>query len=279
MAYVVSKAANHGTSNPIVARLSIQSDRLIASFPLAEETRKKIWLVLHEVVQKSLLSCYDLWTEVSRQELLVVEKLNKEGIPAQSNGRVASVETIDRLEFTSQSFLYSAKSALRGAKAMMIEFFVTGERKRKDLEDGDFQNLAKWARGKFGVDTEITKTLQADVDLWISEVYSKRNAVEHPGGKSGILEISNFTAFRNPETNEWEGVAPTWRRNQDPPSSISEDMEAMIDNTLRFTEDLLVHCLLASRSTGIPIKILEIPENERDPNCPIRLTIMIDRTK
>ena len=80
MAYVIVKTSEHGTSNPIVARLSVQSQQLMEPFSLPEEKKGKLWAILHDKVQLQLLSCYGIWTQVASREAEIVAKVEKTGI-------------------------------------------------------------------------------------------------------------------------------------------------------------------------------------------------------
>lgn len=271
MSYVVVKTSNHGTNNPIVARLSVQSQQLMEPFSLPDGKKKKIWAVLHDKVQQQLLSCYDIWIQVASRESEIVAKVEENGIQTQSNGRVATIDQIENLYHLSSSFLYSAKSTLRDIKLMICEFYET-DPDIKNVEEKNFGYLEKWAKKRFGKADEFTKLISEDFRLWIDEIYSKRNAVEHPGGHSGHLEIFNFTAVQEPETKKWKGVFPQWRRNQDQPSSITKDMQVSIENLLNFAEDVLVACLRKAGSM-IPVVFHEILDVSRDLECPIRLRV------
>jgi len=278
MGFVFTKTSDHGTQNPIVARLSVQSRQLMDPFSLAEEKKNKIWSILHDKIQHQLLTCYDIWHQTASRELEIIRNIEENGIPTQSHGRVASVEQIENLKHLSDSFLYSAKSALRDIKSLVCEFFETDPKKRKKIEDDNFEGLSKWAKGRFGESDDFTKLLFEDYGLWINEVFSKRNAVEHPGGSSGHLEVLNFSAIRIPNTNEWKTTIPQWRRNQDQPSLITNDMQITIENILHFSEDILVHCLLKFGSM-VPVVFYEIESEKRDVDCPIRLRVTLDREK
>lgn len=276
MSFIITKTSDHGTRNPIVARLSVQSRQLMEPFSISQEKKKEIWEILHDKVQRQLLTCYDIWSQTVSRELEIIKEIEEDGIPTQSHGKVASIEQITNLKHLADSFLYSAKSALRDIKSMVCEFFETDFKKRKKIEDGNYKDLKKWAKENFGESDPFTGLISEDLDLWIDEVYSKRNAVEHPGGHSGYLKISNFAAVRDPESKEWEVVIPQWKRNQDQSSSITRDMEITIENILNFSEDILVQCLLKSGSM-VPIVFYEIEREKRDIDCPIRLGVPLEQ--
>lgn len=277
MGYVIVKTSGHGTSNPIIARISVQSRQLMEPFSLSEEKKKKIWGILHDKVQQQLLSCYDIWSQIASRESEIVAEVEEKGIQTQSHGRVATIDQIENLSPLSGSFLYSAKSALRDIKLMICEFYENDTNIRK-VADKNYKELKNWAKNKFGEDDEFTKLISEDFRLWIDEVCRKRDAIEHPGGHSGHIEIFNFTAIQEAETKKWKGVFPQWRRNQGKPSSITRDMQVTIDNILNFSEDILAQCLLKVGSM-VPVVFYEIEVEKRDSDCPIRLRVTLDREK
>jgi hypothetical protein len=228
-------------------------------------------------VQQQLLSCYDIWTQVAPREAEIVAKVEETGIQTQAHGRVATIDQIENLNYLSGSFLYSAKSTLRDIKLMICEFYETDPDIKK-VEKRDFGYLEKWAKKRFGEADEFAKLISEDFRVWIDEIYKKRNAVEHPGGYSGHLEIFNFTAVQEPGTKKWKGVFPRWRRNQEQLSSITKDMQLTIENLLNFSEDILALCLRMVGSM-LPLVFYEIPEESRDPECPIRLRVTLDQEK
>ena len=278
MSYAVVKTSDYGTSNPIVARLSVQSRQLMEPFSISDEKKNRIWGILHDKLQQQLLNCYDIWSQVVSRELEIIAEVEEKGFPTQSHGRVASIDQIENLKHLADSFLYSAKSALRDIKSMICEFHESDSKKRKKLEDGSYEGLREWTKEKFGESDDFTRLISNDLDLWIDEVYSKRNAVEHPGGHSGHIEVSNFTAVQDSETKKWKGVIPLWKRNQNQISSITRDMQITIENILNFSEDILVQCLLKSGSM-VPVVFYEIEKEKRDGDCPIRLRVTLDREK
>ena len=105
-----------------------------------------------------------------------------------------------------------------------------------------------------------------------------RNAVEHPSGHSGTLHIHNFRILHEPTKNMPKLSAPYWHLDDDPPAFIYRDQNVFLWNMLEFAEDIVVLCL-RKIDTNLPIMIVEIPERERDPECPIRLRFALGETK
>jgi hypothetical protein len=246
-------------------------------FPLAKEKKDRIMRIFLERVQQKLLHCYDIFMHIAAQEAEIIAKVNEKGIETQSYGRIASITQIENLKPLAENFLYSAKSTLRDIKSVILEFFDDDPRV-ENLKESNYRHVAMWLEQRLGRDDEFAKLVTEDFKLWIDEVYNKRNAVEHPGGYSGRLEILNFTAIQEPESKQWKGIIPLWRRNQEPSASITSDMQTLIDNMLRFSEDVLVHCL-QKVGCSLPVVFYEIPLEERNPQCPIRLGVTLDQEK
>jgi hypothetical protein len=274
MQFTISKVSNHGTANPIVARLAAQPRQLMDPFNIREETKANVCAILHGGVQQHLLTCFDILTDVKRREEEILQRIKTNGISTQSQGRVAEIESVDNLERLAHSFLYAAKLALRDIKSMVCEFFVEGEAKRRKLEDSNYIRLKEWSDGRFGKSDTLSMLLEEDTGKWIEEVYARRNAIEHPGGQYGQFHVINFTGYYDGIDKMWKCRAPSWRRNDGTPQSITNDMHVLTHNILCFSEDVLIHCLLKIPS-AIPISFYEIPESKRDALCPIRLRVTI----
>jgi hypothetical protein len=60
MPFVMSKFLEHGTSNPIVARLSLQTMRILDQCKIAQETRDKITEIYVCSLQKKLIRCWEI---------------------------------------------------------------------------------------------------------------------------------------------------------------------------------------------------------------------------
>jgi len=269
MSYVITKTCEHGTSNPIVARLSVQSRQLMEPFSISREKSDSAWAIIHDKIQPELLNCYDIWIHITNEENRIIDEIERKGINIQVDGRIASIDSIPKLHDSSKAFLHSAHAALREIKSLICCFYDCDD-KIKQVADKDYEHLTKWLKKKFGDADEFPILVEKDCSVWLSEVWKKRNTIPHPGGYSGLLNVSNFTASRDSETMEWNAVVPTWNRNDDNPTPITRDMGIIVDNILRFSENILVLCLRKLESI-LPIIFIEFDTNDRDANCPVRL--------
>jgi hypothetical protein len=99
-----------------------------------------------------------------------------------------------------------------------------------------------------------------------------RNVVEHPDDPHAPLAVKDFTlGTREPP---FAVVQPIWYLRDQPPSAIANDMRVLADNLLTFYEDILVDALKRTYPR-MPVAIAEIPEERRDPECPVRLAFVL----
>ena len=81
--------------------------------------------------------------------------------------------------------------------------------------------MVAWASKEFGDDSELTRILKQDHDLWIKKLVAMRNAVEHPGGHSGHLSIHNI-ALVPPEHPKYPILeTPSWNLNDEPEEPLN----------------------------------------------------------
>jgi hypothetical protein len=134
-----------------------------------------------------------------------------------------------------------------------------------DLKGRGESNLVKWAAMTFGEKHHLTLLLRTE-QPWSGQFIRMRNAIEHPGGKSGSLTIKNIRSRTNPSGF----IPPTWQLTSSQESDMTADMETGVTNMLTLAEDLLVHIIL-NNPIFENIQFYEIPTDQRDAQCPVRL--------
>ena len=190
-----------------------------------------------------------------------VNKIEQEGFETQSQGRTVKLPSVKDLSPFSESFLQGAKLAIIDCGRIFNQFY--GEN-----FDHRFNKIKAWAEKKIGKENDISQCCE-HWEPFIIHILKMRNAVDHsrkePGGR---LLIHNFSI----EDHEKERIlhVPKWQLLGDTSTSIVADMEFIIENIIRLSEDVLTICLLRHRGK-FPLYIYEIPKEERDPKCPIRL--------
>lgn len=268
MEFIVKKISDHGTANPIVARLGVQTSELIKFYPLNEKQRDDIFGIYHQKVQPRLLQCYDLKENLFAELSKIDEEIIEKGILTQSFGRVATVPQVMKLSENCENYLYNAKSALRDIAGIFEPLF------EQSFTEARYDKIYKWSKVKFGEKDDLTALIKQDHDLWINKIVSMRNAVEHPGGHSGHLHIHNIEIASDTKVKKSYFVPPTWHLNNEPRTSVLDDLETYIWNVLEFAEDILV-LSLEKLEKKLPVVVVQIPEEERSPSCPVRLKMTL----
>lgn len=268
MTFQLLKISDQGTSNPIVARLSVQTSELIKFCPRGDYFHKSVLSLFHDSVQKHLLECDQIAQDIANEVLEIDAEIGDEGLKTQAQGRVIEVPHILRLIPRVEQFLYCAKSALRDLANIFDLFF------EKKFDAARYDKIIEWACVEFGEDSELAYILKQDHDIWIKKLVSMRNAVEHPGGYSGQLHIRNISLVP-PEHPRYPILeAPRWNLNDEAEEPLVESLLTATSNILELSEDLLIICITMS---GLPemVGFAEIPEDKRNPSCPIRLRAVL----
>jgi hypothetical protein len=262
--FEIQKISNHGVGNPIVARLTIQSNDLLQWLNVDQAKRDAIFLHYMELMRR-LLACFDIQSRLINAKTETVEhseKVWKEG--NHTTPHVVSLQ--DEVE----NFLFASKIYLREVVHLLNLLFDAELPCDSSIfwdPKGKKSKVAMWAEDIFGSDHETTKMLSSEAD-WISELARKRNAVEHPGGKSGTLRVKNF------ERLPGGGIRPpVWARDyneEGEATDIYKDISVLMDNMLTVAEDVLVDAIRVNPRFPM-VLIAMIPEQDRDKSCPVRL--------
>jgi hypothetical protein len=254
---------DEGTRNPIVARLGLQATDLLQWLDVSEEKRGEIAALYVRNLIEKLLACSRRGNEIRNQ-------LNSLATNTDTKG-YQNTPYIANLEDTTHMFLYQSKNFMRDVlKIFQIlhDKIFSDASCLIDIKGCGQSEVAKWAVQKFGKDSRMAGMFDDDT-MWVAEPIWKRNAVEHPGGKSGTLKITNIRRLTALGGALQE---PTWQRGEGVISSIARDMEIIVENMLTFAEEILVTSILDA-PTHPMIDIYEIPLVSRDADCPVRFKV------
>ena len=262
MTFRFHKVSDHGTGNPVVARLGPQIFNLIELSKFSKEKQEAICEGYFKLKDR-FLKCFEI-KELLRKK---ADETIQDARNATPQKHAQQTPFLISLESNVENFLYEGKNILRDLTVIVNQFFETSFAKgAADFSLKGAKNngrILKWAQVFFGPNDVLTKALISD-QPWIQELIDKRNAVEHPDGYSGKLVIQNFEI-----SPAGELFSPVWYRAGQAPSSILVDIEAFYHNLFTFSEELAV--IAIQKNVFNPsIVIVEIPEAQRDPACPIR---------
>lgn len=264
--FVIKKISNYGTSHPIVARLQIQTHELVQFSDIPKDRKDRVTAIYFRMAER-LLKCH----EAHDRAIAALQKTSNEFKPT-PDARMMNAPHVIGLESEAETFLQEGKNFLRDLVGVLNVFFGTDFDEASAFYNpkGRDGKLVEWATAKFGPNEPFTAMLVYE-QCWVGELIRKRNAVEHPGGYSGALHINNFQPLP-----DGRFVMPTWHRDDNPPADIFSDLDVCLDNLLTLAEDILVACIVHTMQHKI-IQFGEIPENERDPKCPIRLRATLNQ--
>lgn len=267
----IQQILDQGTANPIVARLFIQTQDLLPYYNLGEDQRHKIFDLMFADIQPKLLACSRISEELAKEVTHHQKRIDEVGVELQAGGRAYTIPAIFDLQSRAETFLYQAKSVLRDLTKLFLILFA------KDFNNtARFDLVVNWAEAQCGEQDELTKMLKTDESLWIRRLVRMRNAVEHPGQRSGTLHVDNFTSEVVGSTVVV--LEPVWYLDKDEKSPIVRDMGVFTDNLLTLCEQTLILCLEKFKK-NFPIVVVEVAEAERGPDCPVRYKMTVDTSR
>lgn len=270
MPFVIKKVSDYGTSNPIVARLAIQTNEVIRFFSFPKEKQDRVLEIYINMLKPRLLHCMEISSNIAQENELIRGRINGNEIQTQSDGRVVEVPQIPRLTEQAETYLYNSKSALRDLSLIFEPLF--GVR----FDHSRYHEIKDWFEKKFGANAPVTKLLTDD-GPWLKRLVDMRNAAEHPEGKRGPLHVLNIELVSQDDQRRLF-QEPVWFLKDEQPFSIVADMRTMLDNLLTFAEDLLIAAYVQLHP-GLIVQFAQIPEQDRDPKCPVRLRMVLDQSR
>lgn len=269
MPFVFKKLLDHGTTNPIVARLSLQVLQILDQCTLVKGTRDKIGELYVNSLQRKLLRCWEIEERFRNGFNAAIESYKP---PAAKGG--VEIPQVPRLEEESHNFLYEAKNYVRDLLAVVNLLHGSDFREASEFTRGKkgSRSLVQYAAQRFG-DKDSKTLFLREAAGGVEELINFRNAVEHPGGYSGTLRIENFSLDPDGRIAE-----PAWHREKDgqpinPPSAIRSDMVTTIENLLTLGEDVLVSWAVDNLKAPRFMRLAIVRDDRRDPSCPIKWVV------
>ena len=268
MLFTFAKHLEHGVTNPIVARLTLQTLQILEKCNMSKELREQIAGLYVSSLVKQLLRCW----EIEQRLRADFEKAVASYKPV-LGASVVELPQIPRLEEECRNYLAEARNFLRELLQVFnllysTKFSEASEWVRRAKKQDSVQDFAKANFGENDLKTMFLKQMPPCNGPFID----MRNAAEHPGGYSGELRIKNFSIGADGKLQE-----PTWTREKDGkieygPFPILLDMQIGVHNLLISGESIPVMWALQNLMLPNVAGIAVIPEQNRDPKCSIKYT-------
>jgi hypothetical protein len=269
MAFSISKTFDHGTANPIVARLWLQVGDIIQSCNIRKDVEDGILALSVNSLVPGLLGCWEIRDRFELEFQRQIESYNSQT----PNAQMIQLPRITTLDQDSQNFLYSAKNFLRDLMKLFNFLYGTNFEDASDYLPPKGKrprsSVLSFAEQTFGSTDRRTVFLKKFAPN-VERIITYRNAVEHPNGYSGPLEIRNF------QLENGKLIEPCWRLSKDinaKPASIRSDLTTIIETLLTLAESVFVSW--ADHNLKMPDfnQIEFIPREQRDPNKAVKYRV------
>jgi hypothetical protein len=258
MPFVFAKIFEHGTTDPVVARLMLQTHDLVKHTRFNEPTHTAIFEAAFDAASR-LIRCGDI-----RAKLVEECKKQEQGHHPGNNPKTANIPHVIGLKHEAETFLYEAKNFLRDLTPILNAAFGTTFKNAGDFappKKGGESPVCRWASEQFGPTAKLVEMVRAHQG-WMGNLIGMRNAVEHPGGSDGTLHISNYEPLSDGRIER-----PGWRRDGEPARLLIDDMTNLCDALLIFAESLIV-LIVVDHLISPLMQVYAIPEGRRNPDCP-----------
>jgi len=276
MPFVFKNLVEHGSGNPIVARLSAQILELARQTNLPKDKRDAIGEKYLDLM-KRLLVCYEIRERFRDGFNKAVVGIDAQNAKGRAGGAVM-LPQIPRLEEEARNFLVEAKGYVRELLQVVNMLYGTVFEEASEFTNAkkkkDATSLIVFAKATFGEDDARTKAW-GEAGAFINHLVALRNAVEHPDGYSGRLVVTNFELSK-------DGIdEPTWYRIKDgelvhKPTSVRAEYDTFIENLLTLGEDVFIGWAAENLIGNGIMVIAEIPPNKRRPEMPVRYTTTLN---
>jgi hypothetical protein len=267
----IQTTLNHryGSAHPIVARTVLQASRLMGQLGVADAVQQPVTAAFLEI-QRHLLECEDRRELVCQPIARIDAALRARG-PHLNNG-VLQLDTVPDIQSHVDTFLLHAKAVLREAMPLFAAVGLPAVDERQGRKALDVRARELVDNGHFTADSPLVRFL-IEHEAWVLPLMQKRNAIEHPGGRSGRLTVRNFR-LEPGATGRPTIHPPDWFRNEEPPVFLQVDLPLHLQRLLEFVEILFAQLLQWYRR-HTPLTIAEIPLAERDPDAPLRFRVTL----
>lgn len=259
--WVVSEIPDVGSANPIVARVFIQSADAIAQKTLKGKIDNKQILELMHACKEDLLICEDIYIRLKPEYLDILGRIERKEL-AQAGKALNPFPQISDLNASATAFLTSAKRATQRITAVFNEFYGT------QITNPRFDKMLAHIRTHHPDYQEYIQFLEDNLKN-VANILELRNFQEHPGpNKKTTINNSHLTP---------KGIRPpSWHVTGNLESPMIDDMRVILEFMICFAETNFFYCLLDNLGGWIPWHLIELAEDKRNADCPVRYKLEID---
>jgi hypothetical protein len=254
-----------------VARLAIQTIDMLKWTNISDASKTATISVIIDELQPKLLHCDDIQIRLAEAHDMTISEANE--ILASGGNTLPHLIGLNE---DAEAYLNTGKQYLRDLTLLVNALFDASLAREAsvfwDAKSAIEPPAAAWGRQAYGA--EFGDWI-ADQASWIGELCKKRNAIEHPGGKSGSVTFANFQRLQG---NVF--LPPSWQRAgpgiQNIQTDLQGDLRVFTESLLLFSEELVAYAAKL-RPIFPQIEIQEIGEADRNAAAPVRLKVGIKK--
>ncbi|MFY9234386.1 MAG: hypothetical protein WAO58_07990 [Fimbriimonadaceae bacterium] len=250
----------YGTSTPWVARIAMQNMDILKFCGVPEQTKLEANAALMGLVER-MAPLEKAKEEIVGQVKAAFAAFESEGADFNWAFPGKPIPSVPDLKSQAEGFIQSAKVALIAAAQVLNPFFGTSF-------DYRFNHIVAWARTTFGESDGFTENIE-QCESFVSEFLKMRTAIEHPG--SATFFVRNVQIVK--QEGRWAFDLPVWGLQGKTQSPMLTDMQTIIENITEIS-DILCTEIFLKKPNAFPMHLEVIPEEKRDPQCPVRLRVV-----
>ncbi len=259
-----SPVSDVGSSNPIIARVLLQSYEILHAASFTSNV-DKVAVTIHLHSCKEALVAAELAAKrVIHQIDEITDMIKKNGISKDNLGRgLNPFPQVQNLEMDCGTFLIHTNRAVK-AICEFPQFFLS-----LDRLDSNFEHLAKRLEASLGSDSLLTNYVKLNISD-ITYLIDLRNFHEHPK-KARSTIIDNFRLMPDLTIR-----SPHWYLSDGEPHAIREEMIVYTEYLTQVAESMLIHLVMLSVNKNLPYFIVTIADDKIDDIKPIRYKLSLD---
>ena len=264
--HTYEKIATFGSASPYVARMFLQFKRIIDQVYSDDSIKPKLLDQLWSL-NEQLLLCAQYESNIREQLDEVMYKcdiLIEQHRPSRAIPPLAKVKN---LESDAKSFLLIGKLFLIDC-FKLVSFFSglpIGAR-----NEAHFDKHIQWLELNRPDLKKISSILGNDLP-WIRRLSECRNAIEHPGpGQSLTIENTKLHPGNKFSLPTWSYDLTNKMNMQESSISISQELDAYLNNMLYLLEDILLFFISENLPADGVFSIYQHAEADIKSNCPIK---------
>lgn len=249
--FKIQKLMDVGTSNPIVAGLTIGLHDIVAMAQLDKENKDTIITADLNIAQ-SLTKAEKIGLQICKNIEVVMDELNKTGVQTQSFDRCVNVPSTEGLDDV-REFLKYGKQSLQELVKIINLFCDTG------CTNPRYDKICAKIKEAYGEGDPLFLLVKQDHDGWLKKFLDLRNADEHPEQyiPEGKKLYYDFDINWSETHQKWIVGVPRFFEG----TSVNELIKTSIHNIFTFAEE--INILFLQKHMPQMVQICKVPEDQQ----------------